>query len=111
MAGPMGRYDYVSDDGTTYTMRLDASNAAAVGANASASLGLTYPKGWVPRYLLVMHPTTRRERKIVFPEVGDPVNPLWGTPGGSLSLTDYATNAAQSFNIMGRVGERRYARA
>jgi hypothetical protein len=107
MAGPMGRFSYVSDDGTTYVMRLDASNAAAVGGTAAAP-GVQFPKGRVPRYLLAQHPTSGRERRIVVP---DPASATWTGSGGTISLTDYATNAAANFNILGRVGERRYARA
>jgi hypothetical protein len=107
MAGPMGRFNYISDDGTTYVMRLDASNAAAV-AGVAAAAGATYPKGRVPRYLLAAHPTTGRERRIVVP---DPANAIWTGTGGTISLTDFATNAAANFNILGRVGERRYQRA
>lgn len=112
MAGPMGRYEYVSDDGNTYTMRLDASNAATVGAVAAAAPGLTFPKGWVPRYILVQHPTSGRQRKVV---ITDPAaaGALWTTPGGSLPLMDYALTppASANWGIRGRVGERRYARA
>lgn len=107
MAGPMGRFTYISDDGNTYVMRLDASNAAAVGATAAAA-GQQFPKGWVPRYVLAAHPTSGRERKIV---VTDPSLAIWPGPGGTISLTDYAVNTAASYGILGRVGERRYARA
>lgn len=107
MAGSLGRYPYVSDNGETYTMRLDASNATAVGATPTGP-GTAFPKGWVPRYVTVMHPTTRRERRIVVP---DPTAAMWTGTGGVLSLRDYDTNAAVDFLVMGRVGERRYARA
>jgi hypothetical protein len=112
MAGPMGRYEYQADDGNTYTVRLDASNAAAMLATAAASPGQTYPKGWVPRYLLVQHPTTGRQRRLVVP---DPTaaGALWTTQGGSVSLMDYGLTppAAATWGIRGRCGERRYARA
>src|ERR671923_1625698 len=109
MAGPMGRYNYISDDGTTYTMRLDTSNATAVSAVSAANPGLTYPKGWVPRYILVQHPTTKRQRRITIPSVSA-AGAIWTTPGGSLSLPDYAAApvADVAWAIRGRVGERRY---
>lgn len=109
MAGPMGRFDYLSDDGNTYQIRLDASNAAAVGAVAATSV-LSKPSAIVPRYILAQHPTTGRERKLV---VTNPGAALWTGAGGTITLVDYNTalpfNSA-SFNVRGRIGEKRYAR-
>jgi len=107
MAGPMRAIDYVSDDGATYRMRLDASNGTVAGGVAATST-LVYPRGWVPRYVLAQHPTTGRERRIIVP---DPGSALWTGGGGTLTLRDYGDNTDKAFNIRGHVGERRYARA
>lgn len=109
MAGPMGIFQYVSDNGTTYQVRLDASNAAAMGATAAAGTEPYKPLGIKPRYILAQHPTSGRERKLVAP---DPTDAVWTGTGGTMSLVDYAATpvAAASFNIRGRVGEKRYAR-
>lgn len=107
MAGSMGPYDYVSDDGNTYRVRLDDTNAAAVGAVA-ATTGLAKPGTHHVRYLLAQHPTTGRERKITCP---NPDNILWVGDGTqqTISLRDYDTNLAVSFLVAGRIGERRFA--
>lgn len=108
MAGFMSVYDYVSDDGNTYRIPMDVSNAVAVGAT-SATTGTPKPGAMKPRYLLARHPTTGRERRITCP---DPTNILWVGNGSiqTISLTDYNTNAAVNFTIAGRMGERRFFR-
>jgi hypothetical protein len=106
MAGPMGPIKYTSDDGTDYQIRMDSSNAAAVGGVA-ATTQPQKPGRLHPRYLLARHPTTGRERRITCP---DPANALWtGAPGAVISLTDYATLAAVNYVVEGRIGERRFA--
>lgn len=109
MAGPMGRFDYTSDNGTVYQIRLDASNAAAVGATAATS-DLFMPRAIKPRYLLAQHPSNGRERKIVVP---DPGAAIWTGAGGTLSLPDFAAAIpipVTNFAVRGRVGEKRYSR-
>jgi hypothetical protein len=106
MAGKMGHYSYTDDGGNVWRVRLDASNAAAMGGVA-APTGLTKPAGLVPRYILAEHPTTGRERRIVAP---DPTNALWLGGTATISLIDFDTNDAVTFNIRGRIGEKRTAR-
>jgi hypothetical protein len=85
---------------------MDASNAAAVGGVA-ATTEPDKPGRTHVRYLLARHPTTARERRIPCP---DPANALWTGPvGATISLTDYATNAAVNYLVAGRIGERRFA--
>jgi hypothetical protein len=107
VAGSMGAYDYVSDDGGTYRIRLDDTNAAAVGAVA-ATTAVPKPGTIHPRYLLAQHPTTGRERRITCP---NPANTLWVGDGTQqlISLRDYDTNLAVNFLVAGRIGERRFA--
>lgn len=106
MAGTMGHFTYTDDGGNPWRVRLDASNAAAVGGVAAAT-GLNKPSGLVERYLLAEHPTTGRERRIICP---DPTNPLWLGGTSTISLIDFNTNTAVTFNIRGRIGEKRTAR-
>lgn len=106
MAGPMGRYEYISDSGDTHVVRLDASNAAAQGATASTA-PVDLPGRTKPRYILARHPTTGRERKIV---ICDPANGLFTGATTTISLPDFgAAMAATNFVVAGRIGERRLA--
>lgn len=47
--GPRGRYDYESDDGTTYVIRTDADLATAGGLVANTTGGTPKPTGFQPR--------------------------------------------------------------
>lgn len=106
MAGTMGNFVYTSDNGTAYQIRMDASNAAAVGGVAAVAQP-EKPGKTHCRYLLARHPTTGRERRITCP---DPTNALWtGDPGATISLTDYNTLLPVLFVVEGRIGERRFA--
>lgn len=106
MAGLMARYDYESDDGFTYAIRMDSSNAlSAANSPATATVGL--PGRYKPRYILAQSPTTGRERKIV---ICDPANPLWVGGDSAIDLPNFdAAMAVQSFAVRGRIGERRLA--
>ena len=108
MAGPATHVNYVSDDGSTYRVRMDASNAAAAG-NIAATSTVHTPSGYVPRYILATHPTTGRERKIV---IGDPANALWVGGTSTITLEEYfgTHSTAQAHAVLSRVGERRYNR-
>lgn len=105
MAGPMGFFDYTDDTGAVFRIRMDASNAAAVGAvAATATVGL--PRRTKPRYILARHPTTGRERRIVATTPGE-THFVGGA--GTISLPDFGAGmAATAFEVMGRVGEKRY---
>jgi hypothetical protein len=100
----MTRVDYVSDNGSTYRLRMDASNATAAG-NAAATVAVDLPKRTQPRYVLAQHPTSGRERRIV---IADPTSALWTGGTTTISLPDFnAAMAATNYNIRGRIGERR----
>jgi hypothetical protein len=104
MAGAMGYFDYTSDNGQVYKLRLDASNAAAGGLPAWAA-GIDPPKKMRPRYLLAAHPTTGRQRKIVV----NPDNALWtDNLPLTIQLPDFG-NAMQAtaYKVQARIGERR----
>jgi hypothetical protein len=108
VAGPATHIQYISDNGTAYRMRMDASNAAAAG-NVAATSVLQAPKGVVPRYVLATHPPTGRERRIV---IGDPANALWigGTSTVTLEEFSGAHSTAMAHNVYSRIGEKRYNR-
>lgn len=109
MAGPMGLFDYISDNTLHYALRLDASNAGAVGGTV-VTTGVGKPGRLRPRYILLKHPTSGRERKIVVP---DPAAGIWTSTatGTTLTITDFsATPSVQTaYLVAGRVGEKRYA--
>jgi hypothetical protein len=107
MSGPMAHVDYVSDNGNTYNVLLNAAEAALVGATNPSTSTLNKPQGLVPRYILAQHPTTGRERKIKCP---NPANALWVGGTTTISLPQMGSATAVTYNIRGRVGERRYFR-
>lgn len=105
MAGATTRINYISDDGATYRLKQDSSNATDVG-NIPATSSVHTPGGYHPRYILATHPTTGRERKVV---IGDPANPLWVGGTNTVNLWDFTTNpsAHVAYAVLSRVGERR----
>lgn len=106
MAGAMARYAYISDDGNTYKVHMDISNALSAG-NTPDSASPDLPKRHKPRFVLAAHPTTGRERRIV---IGDPANGLWTGATATVSLPDFAAlMAPTAFVVRGRIGERRLA--
>jgi hypothetical protein len=108
MAGPMGWFVYESDDGNSYQVKQDASNAAAAG-NAAAGTEPSLPHGYIPRYVLIKHPTTAKERRLM---IGDPANAMFVGSDSTVTVEEFSGthSAAVEHNIQGRVGERRYKR-
>jgi|GEM_PF-4836827 len=106
MAGLMATYTYTSDDGNSYRIRMDTSNAIAAGATAEAGPA-NLPGRYRPRYMLCKNATTGRERKITAP---DPTEAMWVGGDNSIDLVDFSTtpSAVVSHVILGRVGEKRY---
>src|SRR6266700_3412399 len=92
MAGPMGRFQYISDDGVTYKLKLDAENTQA-----------WYQKGWVPRYLLAEN-ATYGKRKVICP---DPADAHWVGGTATLALAVAGVATSPTFTISGRFGEKR----
>lgn len=107
MSGPMAHVDYVSDNGNTYNILLNSAEATLVGGVIPATSTINKPAGLVPRYILAQHPTTGRERKIKCP---NPTNALWVGGTTTISLPQMGSATAVVYNIMGRVGEKRYRR-
>lgn len=105
MAGAMGFFDYVSDDGTTYKVKLDASNTAAVGGVTATSTAW-YPRGWVPRYLLA-HNATYGRRRVPCP---DPTNAKWAGGSDTIDLQVAGVGTSPTFAITARIGEKRTSR-
>jgi len=106
VAGPSTHINYDSDDGETYRIRMDASNAAAAG-NAAATSTVHLPSGYRPRYVLATHPTTNRQRKIV---IGSPSNALFVGGTSTISIEEFSGthSTTVSHPVLSRVGERRY---
>jgi hypothetical protein len=117
MAGPMGKFDYVSDDTVTYRIRADSSNMAPASVGGSANPGrVTLPHGYKVRHVWVKDDTdttggrtpTQRRRKIICP---DPTTTAWVGGATSISLPDFSVtpSVAVLWTIEGRIGERRFA--
>jgi hypothetical protein len=106
MAGSMGRFTYQSDDGNAYVIRMDVSNATAVG-NTAATGPSNKPGRMRPRYILARNTSTGRERKLV---ICDPTNALWVGGDESVTITQFGTTPSTDLphDILGRVGEKRY---
>lgn len=102
MAGIMGRFKYISDDGNNYKLKLDSSNATTVGGVAATTEGW-YQKGWVPRYLLAEN-ATYGKRKVVCP---DPTDAHWVGGTATLALEVVSVATPPTFTISGRFGEKR----
>jgi hypothetical protein len=108
MAGPMTRVRYVTDTGVNYKMRMDASNAALVGATAADGTELNAPKGFRPRYVLAQLPNGRQRRLIV----PDTSHGVWDETVNTVNLPDFANAMAPlTATLRGRIGERRYQRS
>jgi len=66
MAGSMANFHYYTDAGTVYVMRMDESNARAVG-NEEMNTALSYagvPRNITKRYVVYRSPDQRTRRKI-----------------------------------------------
>jgi hypothetical protein len=105
MAGAMGTYTYNSDNGNAYRIRMDVTNATAVGA-ATATGPTNKPGRMKPRYILAKHPTSGRERKIICP---DATQPIWMGTSDAITLDDFSVrpSAPVLYTALGRIGERR----
>jgi hypothetical protein len=102
MAGVMGRFKYISDDGTDYKLKLDSDNTTTVGGVA-ATTEPWYQKGWVPRYLLASN-ATYGKRKVICP---DPADAHWVGGTATLALAVAGVAVSPTFTITGRFGEKR----
>lgn len=117
MAGPMGKFTYVSDDTVSYRIKTDASNAAPASVALAANPGrVTLPKGYFPRHVWVKDdadttggrtPTNAR-RKII---CGTAAATAFVGGATSITLPDFSVtpSVAVLWTIEGRIGERRFA--
>jgi hypothetical protein len=107
MAGPRTAVDYISDDGNTYRLRMDASNAAHAG-NGAATATVGLPSGYEPRYVWASTAGGSRRKVIIC----DPANALFVGGDNAMDLIDFSTqpSAIVSHQVLSRVGERRYNR-
>lgn len=104
MAGGMGYFDYVSDDGNTYRVKLDSSNSSSVGAGASTNSNW-YPRGWVMRKILCFNAQHGR-RSVPAP---NPADPHW-LANNTLPLEVVGSILPVDYTITARIGEKRTSR-
>jgi hypothetical protein len=112
MAGPMDHYDYLSDDGNTYRIRLAKDDADRVGNTIATAAHPPLPKGMKPRRRFFRNPTSGKERSVV---IGAVTNAVWtAAVGTAQALVDFAgvagafpiTIATTAYTAAGRVGEK-----
>jgi len=106
MAGLMGTVVYVADNGTSYKIRMDASNATIAGMSTYTGdpVLADLPRSIHMRYRLIKNPSNGRYRKIWCGAVGDG---LWTDAAGTVqAIFDYYTNASANYTMQGRVGEK-----
>src|ERR1041385_813928 len=99
MAGPRGWYVYSSDDGNDYQIPMDSGNAAAAGM-AAAGTEPSLPHGYVPRYVLVKHPTSGKERRLT---IGSASNAMFVGSDSTVTIEQFGTSPSTSVehNIQG----------
>lgn len=118
MAGKLQLTNYVSDDGNTYHIAEDASNAAAVSATATTlPARRTLPSGYVPRHIWVVDDAdvtggrtpTHARRKIAIGAVG---SAFWVGGSTTVTLPDFSVTPSVSvaWTIVSYVGEKRFNR-
>jgi hypothetical protein len=106
MAGSKAWFDYVSDNGTTYAIEQDESNAVAAGMTPLTSAASPkVPSGMQPRYVNVLHAASGSRRRQV---VGSTAADLWTGVATSVTLKNYAhaTAEAVAFAVTSKIGEK-----
>lgn len=116
MAGKMGKYTYASDDGTSYRIKADVTNATPASVAMVANPGRSnLAHGYHPRHVWIIDNTdvtggrtpTGLRRKIV---CGTAAATLWVGSVNTISLPDFTVipSVAVTWNVEGRIGERRF---
>lgn len=109
MAGRLGFFEYVSDNGSIYTIQMDESNAVAVGNTFASDGGTKLPRDQtIPRYLTLEAPNPTAglaplRRQIV---VCNATTAAWTAPPATYLLAVVGA-APTAFTVTGAVGERR----
>lgn len=106
MSGSLSYQVYVSDNGQSYAIKVDKSNALAVNASASATPAslppVTLPRNIKPRYALFYDATSLIKRKVVLLRPSD-VAALTATasftPGGETATVNIASIHGESILV------------
>jgi hypothetical protein len=113
----MGKFTYTADNGTSYVIRADTSNAGVTGAAMVATTGrATLPRSIKPRHVWVIDNTdttggrtpSGRKRKLI---VGTTAGTLFTGAVTTATLPDFGPtpSVAAVWNVQGIIGERRFA--
>lgn len=105
MVGALGYFQYISDDGNTYKVKTDASNAALTGGVGSTTDPML-PHGYYPRYILAESASGNR-RKV---PVMDPASDVWTGVASTIAQVEGGVAGTVSYGITARIGEKRTSR-
>lgn len=113
MAGSISDFKYTDDDGNSWLVRIDKSNALATGtgfvALTQADLSLHYlPRNIEMRYVNCRHPTRPINREIY---CANTTAAIWVGTQKTIQLTDYQDRSLQNFNCGKRIAENQKYRA
>lgn len=102
MAGSMAWFNYTSDDGVVYAVKMDESNAVAAGFTPNATVIPTLPRGVEMRHLNLQSSTTVRKKKLPVPTAA---SLLWTGATSSIALA--TIDGEETFVTQSFIGERR----
>lgn len=100
----MGHFLYVSDDTNQYRVRMDASNAALGGFLADDATKPDYPKRWRMRFAWCERASDGNRRKL---PISDVTSDTWKLAGQTVSLFVEGTASPVTYNVLGKIGEKR----
>lgn len=108
MAGSLADFKYTTDDGDTYLLRIDRSNASLPGTGfepiTDEDLSTPYlPRNIEPRYAWAQHPTRPIKRRLW---IANPTAPIWTGEVKEVELIDYQDSSTQVFRITRRIQEK-----
>jgi hypothetical protein len=113
MAGSISDFKYTADDGRSWLIRIDKSNALATGTGftplTSEDANLDYlPRNFDPRFVNCRDPIRGVNRSIYCASVNAPI---WTGSQKTIQLTDYQDRTLRSFNVGKRTAEKQKYRA
>jgi hypothetical protein len=108
MAGSLADFKYTADDGRSWLIRIDKSNALATGTGfvplTSGDASLDYlPRNLEPRFVNCRMANRPINRKIY---CANTTAAIWTGTNKTIQLTDYQDRTVQTFNVGKRTAEK-----